>query len=216
VFSSDLELKQDGKHVQGILMNFETGRTTYWHSEKGVVKTIENDKRQEEYKISKGPSTTLFKTAANEQIAANTEKATIAKSVVVGATRDADGNGRIVVRDVTPDIRLEFAKMARAHGLNNCKAEISRNGEVNRIPRPDGKGVAGVYELRPDGKGILMNFETKKTVYWEKEKGVIKTVDNDKRQELYKEQGKLPTLIRTPLDEKYKTVERRKELEMSR
>lgn len=112
-------------------------------------------------------------------------------------------------------MRLEFAKLARAQGLN-CKAEVSNDGTVNRIPRPDGKGVAGVYELRPDGKGVLMNFETKQTTYWEKDKGVVKTVDNDGRQEQYKTPGRLPPLIKAPLEEQYKTVERKKTLEVAR
>jgi hypothetical protein len=98
-------------------------------------------------------------------------------------------------------MRREFAKMAKEQGLD-CKAEISRNREVHKIPRQDGKGIAGIYELRPDGKGVMMNFETAKTVYWESGKGVLKTVENDKRQEQYRDKKELPPLIRAPLPEK--------------
>lgn len=100
-----------------------------------------------------------------------------------------------------PAMRREFAKMAKEQGLD-CKAEISRNREVHKIPRQDGKGIAGIYELRPDGKGVMMNFETAKTVYWESGKGVLKTVENDKRQEQYRDKKELPPLIRAPLPEK--------------
>jgi hypothetical protein len=100
-----------------------------------------------------------------------------------------------------PAMRREFAKVAKEQVLD-CKAEISRNGDVHKIPRQDGKGIAGIYELRPDGKGVMMNFETKKTVYWEHGKGVLKTVEQDKRQELYKDKKELPPLIRAPMPER--------------
>ena len=112
-------------------------------------------------------------------------------------------------------MRREFAKVAKDHGLD-CKAEISRNGEVNKIPKKDGKGIAGIYELRPDGKGVIMNFETRKTIYWEHGKGVLKTVENDKRQEQYKTNSKeMPPLIKAPLPEQNKPKERVKVKSMS-
>ena len=192
------EVRPDGK---GVLMNFETGQTTYWEVNKGVIKVIENDRaRQKEYKRadSEWNMKPLIKAPLYQELSPIKEepKPNLSESI----------------------LRQQFAKMAKDQGLD-CKAEISKDGKVHWIAGNEGRSVAGVYELRPDGKGVLMNFQTGQTTYWEANKGIVKVFNGDwKRQEIYRTREKLPPLIKAPLEERVIPIpiERTKKMSLSR
>ena len=170
------ELNDEGK---GVVMDFRKGETLYWTEDHGVVNIVKNDwERQKPYK----------------------EQYHFDRQLITDSNKDlGELWGEVGKRELK--IKQAFEEMAKEQGLW-VNATISKNGKVYFIDDELGD-TCGVYEVRPDGKGVLMNFETKQTIYWTADDGIVKIIENDRaRQKEYRtadSERDMKPLIKAPL-----------------
>jgi hypothetical protein len=170
------ELNDEGK---GVVMDFRKGETLYWAEDYGVVNVVKNDwERQKPYK----------------------EQYHYDRPLIADYDKDlGELWGEVGKRELK--IKHAFEEMAKGQGLW-VNATISKNGRVYFVDNEWGD-TCGVYELRSDGKGVLMNFETKQTIYWTADDGIVKVIENDRaRQKEYRTADSdrdMKPLIKAPL-----------------